>query len=103
MSVKVSQRRKPKNFPKAREPKLLQRLLFSERSLRPTVSAPQSPRIMEKKVGENEPSCSSQQEAGDDCDRSPDILSSLSCHLKSFTSATYQVRDISKFVHLTLR
>lgn len=102
MSVKVSQRRKPKKtFQQSLNS--FTKVLFSERSLRPTVSAPQSPRIMEKKVGENEPSCSSQQEAGDTCDRSPDILSSLSCHLKSFTSATYQVRDISKFVHLTLR
>lgn len=51
---------------------------------------------MEEKAGENESTCSSQ-EAGDgnraledDCNRSPDFLSSISCHINKFSRASFE-------------
>ena len=64
---------------------------------------------MEEKAGENEPTCSSQ-EAGDgnrasedDCNRSPDFLSSISCHINKFSRASFEVGEVVKFVHSKLR
>ena len=64
---------------------------------------------MEEKAGENESTCSSQ-EAGDgnraledDCNRSPDFLSSISCHINKFSRASFEVGEIVKFVHSKLR